>query len=95
MKVLIKKELVTDVRYEGSWGAGPIMKSVASTMEVLANDHGVPTMIEWDIPALEETEHIGLEIDGKSVVGYDGVMCIPEEACDLLEELGYNCDEVR
>jgi hypothetical protein len=66
-----------------------------STMEIWETEGGVPQMIEWDIPDLEETEHIGLEIDGKLVTGYDGVFELPTEAIEMLEALGYDCSEVK
>jgi hypothetical protein len=94
LKTLAKKTFTADLVREGSWGSSPLGK-YESTMEVFANEYGVPVMIEWDIPDLEETEHIGLQIEGKHVTGYDGVMCIPQEAIDLLKELGYNTDEIE
>jgi hypothetical protein len=45
--------------------------------------------IEWDFPSLETTEHIGLEMEGKRVVGYDGVMSFPRPAYKWLRSLGY------
>lgn len=66
-----------------------------STMELFRDDNGVPSMIEWDVPELEETEHIGLEIEGNDVVGYDGIWSLPQQAIDFLEKLGYDCSEVK
>jgi hypothetical protein len=36
-----------------------------------------------------------LEIEGKSIVGYDGVFSLPEPVIDKLKEWGYNTDEVE
>lgn len=45
--------------------------------------------IEWDIPALEEVEHIGLVFDGKTLVDYDGVMSLPSPVPDFLRGCGF------
>lgn len=94
MKVISSKIFTSGVIREGSWGHHELGDH-QSTMTVYGNDAGEPVMIEWDIPSLEETEHIGIELDGRSVTGYDGVMCIPDQAIELLEELGYNCDDIK
>jgi hypothetical protein len=65
------------------------------TMELFFTEGGEPCMIEWDIPSLGETEHIGIEVDGKNVTGYDGVFEMPEQAITMLEELGFDCSEVK
>lgn len=69
--------------------------SHASTMELWCSKGGVPEMIEWDIPSLEETEHIGLVFDGKILIDYDGIFSMPDEAIELLEGLGYNCNYAK
>jgi hypothetical protein len=53
--------------------------------------------IEWDIPSLEETIYIGIwvEKDTKTVIDYDGVFSLSQEAIEMLEENGFNCDQVR
>ncbi|MEX0597121.1 MAG: hypothetical protein WD512_11530 [Candidatus Paceibacterota bacterium] len=60
------------------------------TMELFKDDQGVPTMIEWDVPSLEETEHIGLWFDGKTLTDYDGVFELPIEAIKLIRKYGYS-----
>lgn len=94
MKVLKEHKFTADLCYEGSFGSRPAGDGIESTITVWGYDDD-PRFIEWDIPALDTTEEIGLEIEGKSVVGYDGTMCLPEEACNLLESMGYDCSEVR
>ena len=59
------------------------------TMELFTDDENTPTLIEWDIPELEETEHIGLEFDGKRLEDYDGVFDLPYEAIKLIRKSGY------
>ena len=85
-KALPKQELIQ----EGSWGARGV-GSHESTM-ILYRD-GAHTFIEWDVPALELTEHIGLELEDMHVVGYDGVMSFPRPAYEWLRELGYTIAE--
>lgn len=50
--------------------------------------------IEWDIPALEETEHIGVWWnEARELTDYDGVFCLPNEAIDLLQSLGISVSQ--
>lgn len=68
-----------------------------STMELMEFDNGC-LYIEWDIPSLQTTEGIGIEVDEdnpKLVTGYDGVFELPKEAITLLEKNGFNCEEVK
>jgi hypothetical protein len=37
----------------------------------------------------------GLELDGMSVVGYDGVFALPVAITDKLKEMGYDVSEVE
>jgi hypothetical protein len=46
-------------------------------------------MIEWDIPTLDEVEHIGLSFEHKTLVDYDGVMSLPAPAIAFLREQGF------
>ncbi len=71
---------------EGSWGQRDLGKH-ASTMTLYRE--GAHLFIEWDFPSLEMTEHIGLEMEGKRIVGYDGVMSFPRPAYKWLRSLGY------
>ena len=66
-----------------------------SEMKLYRTDGGVPRMIEWVVGDEVAVEHVGLVVDGLKVVDYDGVFEIPEEVCDWLEYLGYDCAEVR
>ena len=45
-------------------------------------------MIEWDIPGLEETHHIGVWFDAakRELPDYDGLFSLPEQAIELLEK---------
>lgn len=73
---------------EGSWGQRGV-GAHESEMILYAGEHD-SLMIEWDIPTLDEVEHIGLEMEGKRVVGYDGVMSFPRPAYKWLRSLGYS-----
>lgn len=64
------------------------------TMELFAFPNG-GLEIEWDIPGLEETTHMNIEVEGLTVTGYDGVFELPSEAMDLLESAGYDCKQMR
>ena len=37
----------------------------------------------------------GLEIDGMTITGYDGVFSLPTVVIDKLKEWGYDCSEVE
>ena len=64
-----------------------------SEMTLFCNDNGSPEGIDWVVydeeGALEFNEYIGLEFDGKTLVGYDGVFEIPVEALKLIRKYGY------
>lgn len=66
-----------------------------STMCLYDFDEPGRYMIEWDVPSLEETQHIGIWVNEarKELRDYDGVMSLPEEAIELLEEQGITVGE--
>jgi hypothetical protein len=76
----------TELVREGSWGSRRIGK-YASTMTLYAD--GPHYLIEWDIPKLEMTEHIGLTFEHKTLVDYDGVFSLPREAVAFLRKQGF------
>jgi hypothetical protein len=94
MKPVLSKTFTTELvleRSSTSWQEP--LGTHESTMELYIYRDGFKGMIEWDIPALERTEQIGLwfetgEGGKKELSDYDGVMCLPEEAIALLEEYG-------
>lgn len=83
---LLKLEMIS----HGSWGHNEL-GAYESTMDVYL-DGGYPNFIEWDIPELEETEHIGLTYENGKMIDYDGIMAMPQEAVELLRELGFDAD---
>jgi hypothetical protein len=65
-----------------------------STMELY--DYGDDELgIEWDVPALETGESIGIRIEDKKAVEFWGIMGMPSEAIELLEANGYDCTEIK
>lgn len=82
-----------EMQLEGSWGVRSL-GAHASSMEMFPSEDGSlsHSMIEWDIPTLEETEHIGLQFsvegDKRTLIDYDGVFSLPKEAVTFMESLG-------
>jgi hypothetical protein len=76
-----------EIIQEGSWGQRGLGKHASTMTLYRQGDH---LSIEWDFPTLETTEQIGLELEGKRVVGYDGVMSFPRPAYKWLRSLGYS-----
>ena len=75
---------------EGSWGAREL-GTHESTMDLWISRKEPRGFIEWDIPAIEGYEEIGLWFDmEKNLVDYDGISgYLPKEAVSLLESQGY------
>jgi hypothetical protein len=46
-------------------------------------------MIEWDIPAIDEVEHIGLWFLDGDLTDYDGTMALPPQAVAMLRSYGF------
>lgn len=63
------------------------MGSHESTMTLYAD--GPRYFIEWDVPSIEETEHIGLVFEHRTLTDYDGVMSLPTQAIALLRNHGF------
>jgi len=78
---------------ETSYSNVQLSDDTESTLELFTNDDGSYT-IEWDIPELEETEHIGIFVDlnTKNIIDYDGVFEVPKQAIEFLKEQGFNVD---
>jgi hypothetical protein len=101
MKTLVgKKTFKSNLIEEGSWGVRELtQQSVESTME-LHFERDNTGFIEWDIPALDRSETMGLTFEfdfvGKrTLVDYDGAFSLPRQAIELLEEYGVDCTEMR
>jgi hypothetical protein len=91
-KPIASKTFTTELVLEGSWGVSDQGKH-ESTMDLheVEGEAG-RGFIDWDIPALERTEEIGLwyeMVDGKRTLrDYDGVFSLPEQAIELLRTCG-------
>ncbi len=84
---------------EGSWGSRMIADNEKSVMDLYFNkdDTGY---IEWSCEKMDLFEDIGLTFEfdkaGKrTLTDYDGVMTLPDQAMDLLEQHGVDCKEMR
>lgn len=94
-----KLEFESPINLEGSWGGRNLAKSAKSTMELWLHKDNTGD-IEWIVDELDIVEGIGLwfeiDKDGKrTLVDYDGVMTLPDQAMDLLEKNGVDCAEMR
>lgn len=98
---IARKEGETELIKHGSWGhhdLGEKGQKWKWTMELFDRPqdagHGY---IEWDIPDAGEYEEIGLTYemrgDKRALIDYDGIMALPLEAAQLLEEAGIIVDE--
>lgn len=84
---------------EGSWGSRMLADKAQSTMDLYFNKDDTG-FIEWCCDELDLVEHIGLSFEfdrlGKrTLTDYDGVMTLPDQAMDLLEQHGVDCREMR
>jgi hypothetical protein len=50
-------------------------------------------LIEWDIPGLDQTEHIGIWTEKGELTDYDGLMSLPNRAVELLRNAGIKVGE--
>ena len=68
------------------------------TMEVYDHGNGILN-ISWEIPDMNggvgESVGIGIWSENKVVTDYDGVFELPQQAIDMLKELGYDTTEVE
>lgn len=73
---------------QGSWGTQSLGE-FTSTMTLYVNPNDTSYfLIEWDIPALDTTEEIGIWTENKVLTDYDGVFSLPKEAIQLLRDNG-------
>jgi hypothetical protein len=92
-KLIAKKVIDTEIVRENSYSRTSL-GSHTSTMELWKNEEG-EIYIEWDVPSLDETQYYGFTLEGKTVLEFDGAISIPQEAIQLLEENGYNANEIK
>lgn len=87
MRRLARSKFDTELILEGSWGSRDIGKH-KSTM-TLWEERGPVYSIEWKVPDLGRTEHIGLTFERGRLVDYDGVFSLPREAIALIRKAGF------
>lgn len=94
MKKIAEKEFVAQLVSETTAGAIPLGRH-KSTMTLYGFDEDPDYFfIEWDIPALDDCENIGIwcEEGTKTLRDYDGVFQLPDEAIELLKSNGFNTE---
>lgn len=80
----------------GSWGSSD-QGSHESSLELFNWGDPLYYQVEWDIPGLEATEHIGCTFEWvsvgmepkKSMTDYDGIMAMPDIVVTFLREQGF------
>lgn len=92
-------EFTSPINLERSSGLTPIADAATSIMHLYLHTDATGR-IEWAVDDLDLYEEIGLifEIDPKgrrTLVDYDGVMTLPDQALDLLERNGIDVTEMR
>lgn len=101
-KTIDKIEFLSNINIDNGYVMNPLGK-MKSVMELYSYSDGMfdeKVEIEWYVQQIDEIVTIGIEYDidktGKKIVtGYDGVFELPEQAIQLLEKNGFNCDEVK
>lgn len=93
MKSIAKKTFTSPIGIDNGY-TNTYQGDHESTMELFAYPDG-SYMIEWDIPTMEITEHIGIWHEDKRVTDYNGVFELPQEAIDLLKENGFDTTDVE
>ncbi len=90
---IAEKTFTAHIVSDTSYSRTELGKQV-STMTLYATDTPGYAFIEWDIPALEQTEQIGLNFDvQRNLLDYDGVFSLPKEAIALLRSKGFKVGE--
>lgn len=83
----------SNVNYDNGYTNNPLGEH-EYTMELFQGKNN-QYVIEWDIPELEMTEHIGIWCTGTIVTDYDGVFEIPKQAIELLQSCGFSTKEIE
>lgn len=97
MKLINKKEFISNIVEEYSASPKVLNLGIHKSTVELFEDINDSYMIEWDIPDLEITEHIGIFCyeQPKVISDYDGVFEIPSEIIEFLEENGFDCEYLK
>lgn len=97
MAIKLDRKFQIRPRMEGSWGvSAPLTEGLVEMQLSLTifedEDRGYAEMF---IPSIDEYVEIGLIFDAGALVDYDGIMSIPDQLLDMLDELGFNTSEMR
>lgn len=87
------KTFTADLIRAGSWGEQHIGVGTSTMGLYDYTDDKTRGFIEWDLPAIDDCESIGLwyELNNagvRTLTDYDGVMSLPAQAVDMLEAAG-------
>lgn len=88
MKKIATLTFLSGLVKQCSWGSNAL-GTHESSMDLYVNEDLTEGFIEWDIPGIEETEHISFIFENGHLVDYDGVSCLPMQAAKLLECAGF------
>jgi hypothetical protein len=93
-KKVAEVTFTTPLIFEGSWGERDAGTHESTMTLYRYTDRAGRGFIEWDVPALETTETIGLwwecQDGGYVLTDYDGIMgYLPAQAAKLLEDNGF------
>ncbi len=90
------KTVITPISVDNGYTNTNVLDETESTLELIDNGNG-SYMIEWDIPEMDTTEHIGIfcEDGTKVVYGYDGVFELSDIHIEFLKENGFDCTEIE
>lgn len=90
-KEIAQVTFTTPLIFEGSWGARDAGTHESTMVLYLYTNEAGKGFIEWDVPALETTENIGLWFNAeRELIDYDGIMgFLPEQAVKLLRDNGF------
>jgi len=97
---MIKQETFTAVQnltLENSFGVIDSEESVQLeiTVGIKSEDYGWFEFYDLKSDGNEWYAEGSLQIEGKSITGYDGVFSLPDPVISKLKEWGYNTDEVE
>lgn len=84
--VMTREFPATKMELDSSFGTRPVGAHASSMTWYLEDGHHT---IEWDIPGLDRTVHLGLWFEKKVLVDYDGNFTLPIEAIQMIRDKGY------
>lgn len=99
MAVVIEKEMPQRVFYEGTWGATkPVTRTMKFKVELPFETPGQGSFEMWDLETKGNRAYGsgGLWFNrGKELVDYDGVSSLSSVIIDMIEEAGFDVEDMR